>query len=121
MEVEHARKALREGTGGEAARLAKRAADERFAAIATDDRLIHADVDGDAVARVVATWTGIPVGKMQSDTISSLLTLEDRLGGRVRGQSSAVQVAAELEGGFSGDGFDVRGAAHAVGAKDFFW
>ncbi len=95
VEVEHARKALREGTGGEAARLAKRAADERFAAIATDDRLIHAEVDGDAVARVVATWTGIPVGKMQSDTISSLLTLQDRLGGRVRGQSSAVQVAAE--------------------------
>ena len=93
--VEQARAAVREGTGGEAARLVKRAADQRFAAIADDDRLIHAEVDGDAVARVVATWTGIPVGKMQSDTIGSLLTLQDRLAARVRGQSSAVQVAAE--------------------------
>ncbi len=95
VDVELARAAVREGTGGEAARLVKRAADERFAAIADDDRLIHAEVDGDAVARVVATWTGIPVGKMQSDTIGSLLTLQDRLTARVRGQSSAVQVAAE--------------------------
>jgi type VI secretion system protein VasG len=95
MEVELARKALREG-GGEPARQAKRAADENLLAIAgADDRLIHAEVDADAVARVVATWTGIPVGNMRSDTMGALLTLEDRLGARVRGQSRAVQVAAE--------------------------
>ena len=93
--VEQARKKLREG-GGEPARQAKRAADEHLLAMAgADDRLIHAEVDADAVARVVATWTGIPVGKMRSDTMGALLTLEDRLGARVRGQSRAVQVAAE--------------------------
>ena len=93
--VEQARKGLREG-GGEPARQAKRAADEHLLAVAgADDRLIHAEVDADAVARVVATWTGIPVGKMRSDTMGALLTLEDRLGARVRGQSRAVQVAAE--------------------------
>ena len=94
IEVETARKAMREG-GGESARQAKRAADERLSALAGEDRLIHAEVDADAVARVVATWTGIPVGKMRSDSLGALLTLEDRLGARVRGQSRAVQVAAE--------------------------
>ena len=100
VEVERARAALREAgkdgaDDGGATLAAKQAADQRFAALAADDRLIHAEVDADAVARVVATWTGIPVGKMQSDTIGALLSLQDRLAARVRGQASAVQVAAE--------------------------
>ena len=47
------------------------------------------------MARVVETWTGIPAGKMRSDTLGALLTLQDRLAERVRGQSSAVRVVAE--------------------------
>ncbi len=94
VEVLQAQEAVRAG-GGEAARAAKRVADERFKALGGAQRLIHAEVDADAVARVVATWTGIPVGKMQSDTIAALLKLEDTLGARVRGQASAVQVATE--------------------------
>ena len=94
VEVMRAQEGVR-GGGGEAARGAKRAADERFAALGSADRLIHAHVDADAVARVVATWTGIPVGKMQSDTISALLKLDETLAARVRGQASAVQVATE--------------------------
>jgi type VI secretion system protein VasG len=31
-------------------------------------------VDGQAVAEVVATWTGIPVGRMVSDEIKTVLT-----------------------------------------------
>ena len=73
----------------------KRAADERLRAIGGDERLLHAEVDTDAIASVVETWTGIPAGKMRSDTIGALLTLEERLTTRVRGQSSAVRVVAE--------------------------
>ncbi|MCY1013056.1 AAA family ATPase [Nannocystis pusilla] len=94
-EVEAARERLRQGEAGEEARTAKRAADERFQAIGGEDRLIHAEVDADAVARVVETWTGIPAGKMRSDTLGALLSLQDRLGERVRGQASAVRVVAE--------------------------
>jgi type VI secretion system protein VasG len=95
VEVEQARKAAARGAA--ASRRAGQAGGGRAArgAGGADDRLIHAEVDADAVARVVATWTGIPVGKMRSDTIGALLTLEDRLGARVRGQARAVQVAAE--------------------------
>ncbi|HRI06471.1 MAG TPA: type VI secretion system ATPase TssH [Nannocystaceae bacterium] len=94
VEVERAREVLR-GDGGESARAAKRAADERFAALGGESRLIHAEVDADAIARVVETWTGIPAGKMRSDTLGALLSLEEKLTARVRGQGSAVRVVAE--------------------------
>ncbi|MCA9683185.1 MAG: AAA family ATPase, partial [Myxococcales bacterium] len=60
-----------------------------------DDPLVHHECDADVVAKVVAAWTGIPVGKMKADTIGSVLELEDVLGGRVKGQEPAVKVVAE--------------------------
>jgi type VI secretion system protein VasG len=76
-------------------RAAKQEADARFSALGGEARLIHAEVDADAIARVVETWTGIPAGKMRSDTLGALLRLEEKLAERVRGQASAVQVVAE--------------------------
>lgn len=73
----------------------KRAADEHLRALGGEDRLLHAEVDADAIASVVETWTGIPAGKMRSDSIGALLSLEEQLTTRVRGQSSAVKVVAE--------------------------
>ncbi len=58
--------------------------------------LVHAEVDADAVSRVVAAWTGIPVTKMRSDQIQSVLDLERRLVERVRGQAEAVKAVAEV-------------------------
>jgi type VI secretion system protein VasG len=60
-----------------------------------DDPLVHHECDADVVAKVVANWTGIPVGKMKADTIGSVLELEDVLGRRVKGQEPAVNVVAE--------------------------
>ena len=60
-----------------------------------EDPLVHHECDADVVAKVVANWTGIPVGKMKADTIGSVLELEDVLGRRVKGQEPAVQVVAE--------------------------
>ncbi|PRQ02884.1 Chaperone protein ClpB [Enhygromyxa salina] len=59
------------------------------------DPLVHHECDADVVAKVVANWTGIPVGKMKADTIGSVLELEDVLGRRVKGQEPAVNVVAE--------------------------
>jgi type VI secretion system protein VasG len=53
-------------------------------------------VDESAVARVVAGWTGIPVGKMRSDVLDAVLTLEARMGTRVRGQDAALKQVAEI-------------------------
>ncbi|MFN0062478.1 MAG: type VI secretion system ATPase TssH [Myxococcaceae bacterium] len=60
-----------------------------------EEPLMHAEVDADAVARVVASWTGIPVGKMKSAAIDTLLSLEKRLAERVRGQGAALKTVSE--------------------------
>ncbi|MCI0506855.1 MAG: type VI secretion system ATPase TssH [Gammaproteobacteria bacterium] len=57
--------------------------------------LMAADVDSQAVAEVVANWTGIPVGRMQSDQIQSVLSLDQRLGERVIGQQHALESIAQ--------------------------
>jgi type VI secretion system protein VasG len=57
--------------------------------------LVSADVDPDTVARIIENWTGIPVSKMQKDDVAVLLTLEDRLRERVRGQDHAMKTVAE--------------------------
>lgn len=60
-----------------------------------DNPLMQAAVDEQAVADVVANWTGIPVGKMVSDEIQSVLNLHDRLGERVIGQPHALEAVAQ--------------------------
>jgi type VI secretion system protein VasG len=42
------------------------------------------------VASVISNWTGIPVGRMMTDEIHSVLTLRDRLEERVVGQNDAL-------------------------------
>ncbi|MET0341194.1 MAG: type VI secretion system ATPase TssH [Polyangiales bacterium] len=71
---------------------AKRALDE---ARAGSEPLVHLEADRAAVARVVQSWTGIPVGKLQSSTLQNVLALESLLQARVRGQDHALKVVAE--------------------------
>jgi type VI secretion system protein VasG len=54
--------------------------------------LILPDVDAQAVASVIADWTGIPVGRMVRNDISAVLTLADRLNERVIGQRHALDM-----------------------------
>ena len=56
--------------------------------------LILPSVDNQAVASVVADWTGIPVGRMVKDEITTVLNLAARLGERVRGQDHALEMIA---------------------------
>lgn len=52
-------------------------------------------VDRDAVAGVVADWTGVPVGKMQQDEVETVLSLEDHLRARIIGQDEALATVAK--------------------------
>ena len=54
-----------------------------------EEPLVHAMVDDNTIAQVIANWTGIPVGSMMSDEIAKLLTLENELNKRVIGQDVA--------------------------------
>ncbi|WP_370981173.1 type VI secretion system ATPase TssH [Agaribacterium sp. ZY112] len=57
--------------------------------------LMQANVDEQAIAEVIANWTGIPVGKMVSDEIVAVQSLADRLGERVIGQPHALEAVAQ--------------------------
>lgn len=57
--------------------------------------LIQTNVDSQAIADVVANWTGIPVGKMVADEIQSVLDLPNVLSRRVIGQSHALEAVAQ--------------------------
>jgi type VI secretion system protein VasG len=60
-----------------------------------EEPLVHPVVDGQSVAEVVETWTGIPVGRMMGDEIRTVLTLSDRLRERVVGQDHALDAIAQ--------------------------
>ena len=57
--------------------------------------MIQVNVNSQAIAEVVANWTGIPVGKMVSDEIQAILRLREVLQQRVIGQSHALGAIAE--------------------------
>ena len=52
-------------------------------------------VDGQAVAGVVAAWTGIPVGRMVSNEIQAILGLKERMEERIVGQPHALDAIAQ--------------------------
>jgi type VI secretion system protein VasG len=56
--------------------------------------LISLDVNPDVIAKVVADWTGIPVGKMVKDEARTILNLQERLEERIKGQNHALEMLA---------------------------
>ena len=57
--------------------------------------MVFAWVCGDNVAQVVASWTGIPVGKMLKDESKAFLQVASTLAARVVGQEGAVSSIAD--------------------------
>ncbi len=68
---------------------------EELESIQGKDPLIPLEVGPESIARVVADWTGIPIGKMVQDEARSILQLEERLGERIKGQGHAIDVVAQ--------------------------
>ncbi|MBM4058076.1 MAG: AAA family ATPase, partial [Planctomycetes bacterium] len=81
--------------GQDAAREKLRGLEERLKGLQGEYPLVTPFVDGQAVAAVIAAWTGIPVGRMVSDEIQGVLDLQKRLEERVVGQSHALAAIAE--------------------------
>ncbi|MDQ2774600.1 MAG: type VI secretion system ATPase TssH [Acidobacteriota bacterium] len=57
--------------------------------------LVRVCVDDQIVGEVISGWTGIPVGKMLKDEVSTVLHLEDNLGRRVIGQDHALSAISQ--------------------------
>jgi ATP-dependent Clp protease ATP-binding subunit ClpB len=58
------------------------------------NRLLKEEVDAEDIARVVGSWTGIPVSKLLEGEIEKLLHMEERLKQRVVGQDDAIRVVS---------------------------
>jgi ATP-dependent Clp protease ATP-binding subunit ClpB len=59
------------------------------------DAMVKEEVGADDVAQVVSSWTGVPVGRLLEGETSKLLRMEEELGRRLIGQSSAVRAVSD--------------------------
>jgi len=59
------------------------------------DAMVKEEVGPDAVADVVAAWTGIPAGRLLEGETAKLLRMEDELGRRLVGQAEAVRAVSD--------------------------
>jgi type VI secretion system protein VasG len=71
-------------------------AEQAFADLQANEKLIFVDVSPDTVAKVVSDRTGIPLGKMMRDQAAAALSLEQTLGDRIKGQDYALSTIAEV-------------------------
>ena len=106
QKIREARASLEAGTGADAARpdgssapAPTRADLDRLTAelvaLQGDQPLMHVVVNAQTVADVISGWTGIPVGKMKGDQITTILGLRDRLQQRVLGQAHALEAIGQ--------------------------
>ena len=67
------------------------ASEARFAEIAADgERMLREEVTDEDIAKVVSSWTGIPVSRMLQGEREKLLQMEDRIHNRMIDQHEAV-------------------------------
>eukprot|EP00529_Nitzschia_sp_RCC80_P005139 CAMPEP_0113490790 /NCGR_PEP_ID=MMETSP0014_2-20120614/27226_1 /TAXON_ID=2857 /ORGANISM="Nitzschia sp." /LENGTH=1022 /DNA_ID=CAMNT_0000384569 /DNA_START=217 /DNA_END=3285 /DNA_ORIENTATION=+ /assembly_acc=CAM_ASM_000159 len=60
-----------------------------------EERMLRDEVVADDIAAVVATWTGIPPGKLLESERSRILSMGDNLRQRVVGQDDAIEVVTQ--------------------------
>ena len=59
------------------------------------DTMVKEEVGSDDIADVVASWTGIPAGRLLEGETQKLLRMEDELGKRLIGQKQAVRAVSD--------------------------
>ncbi|MFD7462645.1 MULTISPECIES: ATP-dependent chaperone ClpB [unclassified Streptomyces] len=62
---------------------------------AAKDTMVKEEVGADDIADVVASWTGIPAGRLLEGETQKLLRMEDELGRRLIGQTEAVRAVSD--------------------------
>jgi ATP-dependent Clp protease ATP-binding subunit ClpB len=68
---------------------------EQGLADGTGNRLLKEEVDADDIARIVSSWTGIPVTRLMEGEQAKLIRMEDELHKRVVGQDEAVAAVSD--------------------------
>lgn len=80
------------GDEAEAARAELATLNEELTGLQGDMPLMRICVDAQLIGEVISGWTGVPVGKMLSDEVATVLRLEKHLGTRVIGQDHAMEI-----------------------------
>ena len=93
LEIGEMRSALEEGRSQDAGALRERV--DRLRSLQGDTPLVPVQVDGHTVAEIVANWTGIPLGRMVKDELSTVMRLQSMLDERILGQSHASHAVAQ--------------------------
>ncbi len=101
LEIEKAERAADYGLAaelkyGKLPELQKQLADQEAAlAESGAQRLLKEEVDADDIARIVSSWTGIPVTRLMEGEQAKLIRMEDELHKRVVGQDEAVAAVSD--------------------------
>ncbi|MRJ75931.1 ATP-dependent chaperone ClpB [Aeromicrobium sp. SMF47] len=98
-----AERAQREGDLDQASRLLyseipameRQLAEAQEAESSAEPSMLHEEVGADDIAEVVASWTGIPTGRLLEGETGKLLRMEDELGKRLIGQRAAVKAVSD--------------------------
>ena len=69
-------------------------AQQDLAVLQKNGGILKEDVSDEDVARVVSSWTGIPVSRLQEGEKQKLIGMEGRLGERVVGQKKAIKAVS---------------------------
>lgn len=68
---------------------------DKLTAVQGQTPLMQACVTSQTIGEVISGWTGIPVGKMLTDEIQTVLFLKDKLEQRIIGQSHALEAVSQ--------------------------
>ena len=69
-------------------------ANDELQALQKDGAILKEEVTEEDIARVVSSWTGIPVSRLQEGERQKLVHMEQRLGERVVGQRKAISAVS---------------------------
>jgi type VI secretion system protein VasG len=83
-----------DGVGSNAAQ-AMQALVDQLRTLQGETPLVPLQVDGHTVAGIVASWTGIPLGRMVKDEIRTVMNLQGMLDERILGQRHASAIVAQ--------------------------
>jgi ATP-dependent Clp protease ATP-binding subunit ClpB len=67
---------------------------QRLAELQKSQQILKEEVTPEDIAEVVASWTGIPVSRLQESEKEKLVHMEERLGERVIGQREAIRAVS---------------------------
>lgn len=103
-QLENAKKGMKTGETGESnetlsedeAKQQLKKVMDRLHEVQGDNPKLHYEVTPDLIAQVVSDWTGIPLGRMARDEVSTVLNLREIMSEKIKGQDFALSTLSTV-------------------------